>query len=422
MDVLELLESLVHRLPKLILLVAAAAAGAYLATFAMDESYEATALVLVRPEEQLSVGGRSGDQELLGFPVSASQSDPDTPTNTYIEIIQSRTIAERVVRSTGLDQPPPEEESNWFTDRVATVVRGVARAVVVTKDLLLFGATFPPMSDFDEALEKFQDDISLLAVEGTHLFEITFAAEDPEQAARVAGATAEIFLEYMAETNTTEYRGALQFIGQQLDEAEVRLVQARSTLRGFKEARGTVSFEEEVSEAIRLLAALEEDFDATETKLAGLSEAYLPLNPKVAQARAERDQLKRTLEQRRRGLRDLPSAESRLAGLELEVEMAEEIFSLLKRESEEARIRQAKQISEMRIVAAPVAPNYPSSPFRILYAAGAAVVALILGVGWFGAVELLDPTLRAVEQTEELLGARVLATIPPARLPASKTR
>lgn len=421
MEFLELLKSILRQWRLLAVLCGAAGVAAYLGTYLLDESYEATALVLVRPEEQVTVDPRSGDEELLGYPVNAAQAAPETPVNTYIKIIESRTMAERVVRGLGLDRTEPEE-SNWLLEALQPAIEALARSVVIAKDLALYGKVFPPLSDLEEAIEKFQDSIELTAVETTHLFEIMYEAEDPTQAAVVASATAELLLGYIAEQNTTEHLGALKFLGEQRGASEARLGEARESLLRFKRERGTISFEEEVSEAIRLLGQLEGNLESTEAKLAGLAQEFLLANPKLATVRAERDQLRESFLRHRRALAGLPAVEATLSAIELDVQSAEEVFGLLEREFEEARIRQAKQISEMRIVSRPAPPMYPAGPLRALYAGGAVFIALLLGIGWLGAVELLDPTLRRVEEAESLLGSRVLATIPPARRVASGGR
>jgi uncharacterized protein involved in exopolysaccharide biosynthesis len=87
-----------------LLLVLAATAAAVGISYAVPERYLATTLILVRPHEKLRLDQRSSDKEILNYPVSPL-APVDVPSRTYIEVIKSDALAERVVRSLDLDKP-----------------------------------------------------------------------------------------------------------------------------------------------------------------------------------------------------------------------------------------------------------------------------------------------------------------------------
>ena len=136
-------------------------------TYALKEKYKATALVLVRPEEIPSIARNKRQKELLNFPVSTSQVTTDNSVNTYVKIIESRVMAEKVVRKLKLDVETVED------DDVATLVGKLKKwakpvikwgrtAVIDARNFLFHGRTFEPLSDFEEAVEDYLKEISVM--------------------------------------------------------------------------------------------------------------------------------------------------------------------------------------------------------------------------------------------------------------------
>jgi hypothetical protein len=61
--------------------------------YLIAECYEASALVLVRPEQAIKIDTNKGDKEFLDFPVSHAAT-VETPSKTYIEIIKNPDLSE----------------------------------------------------------------------------------------------------------------------------------------------------------------------------------------------------------------------------------------------------------------------------------------------------------------------------------------
>ena len=86
-----------------------AVANAVLITYMLDESYEASTLVLITPQPDATFGRQTADpKELLSFPVSSvgTSTQTETSTKTYSALIKSWPVIERVVRNLRLDEPP----------------------------------------------------------------------------------------------------------------------------------------------------------------------------------------------------------------------------------------------------------------------------------------------------------------------------
>src|SRR5688500_9578922 len=80
-------------------------------SYTIPDKYEAKALILVRPPENVDISSGPEDRELLRFPVTSGGTKTETTSSTYIEVIRGRAMTEKVVRKLRLDQEqdPPAE-------------------------------------------------------------------------------------------------------------------------------------------------------------------------------------------------------------------------------------------------------------------------------------------------------------------------
>lgn len=414
MELLNYLHILRKHALMITLLCLTAIVSAVAFTFLLPEQYEATALVLVRPQENIKVSSNKNEKELLNYPVGQG-SNVQIPSNTYIEVIKARSIAEKVVRNLHLDTLSDEAEGTFLQrlfDSIKKAFNNLSAAVI---QIVKYGRIMPPLPPFDKAVQHFQKGVSAKAIKDTYIFEITFTAKDPKLAATVANVAADLFLEHVAQGNMSNARAISAFVGERLSTIEQELEEARRTYREFKEKNKTVSFKEETSAEIKAISELESDLEKAEVRLVGLLKTLTPANPRVQVVEAEKRRLMATLKQRKAELRHLPEKERQLLTLNLNVFAAEDIYQLVRKEYEEARIREGMHITEMTVASYAVPPAYPAKPIRGTYAAAALAVALVIGIGLAFLLEYVNTTLRTVEDVERALRLQVLATLPSMR-------
>ena len=70
--------------------------------FVLPEQYVSTALVLVRPTEQLKFNPNADDKQILDYPVGRG-APIDAPSKTYMEEIKSPAVAVKIVEALHLD-------------------------------------------------------------------------------------------------------------------------------------------------------------------------------------------------------------------------------------------------------------------------------------------------------------------------------
>lgn len=382
-----------------------------LITYIIPEKYEAKALVLVRPDSNISLTPTADSKELLSFPVGGA-SKAEVPSNTYIQIIKSRAIADKIVRLLRLDVERKVPATTFFQRFKQSLKKKVLEIQLAAMQILQYGRLMGPEPPFEAAVTRVQENITLTAIKDSYQFEIKYAASDPKTAADVANAAADLFLEYMTDLNTMDTKKSLEILDERLRSSGSELAAARQALRQFKERNEIVSFKEETAEEIKIISDLESSLEKSEVKLAGLLKEMTSANPKVQVVQAEKSRLETALRERQNQLRHLPEKERRLTSLNLTVQMADDIYQLIKKAHEEARVRARKSASETRVVSAAVPAFYPSRPLKYQYVGAGFLVSLLVGIIVALLLEYLNTTLRRIDDVEKLLQLRVLATIP----------
>ena len=98
-------------------------------TYVLPEKYSSTSVVLVRPQEKIKFAQAGSGKEILDYPVS-QLSPIDAPSKTYIAVIQSRAVVEKIVHA--LEAPRPRTRY-----RIGLATQGAAILKRVLPDRLL---------------------------------------------------------------------------------------------------------------------------------------------------------------------------------------------------------------------------------------------------------------------------------------------
>ena len=398
-----------HRVMIIVMTLFATVSGVLL-TYCLPQKYEATAIVLVRPKEEIQLGASRSSKEVWDFPLS--QIAPlEAPSKTYMEVIKSQSVAEKIVLALNLHNPPPkiynskwEEFKDYWKSEISELIRSA-------QHIFKYGEIIPA-SSFERAVEDVMKGFSLEVIKDTYIFHITFTASEPEIAAAVANMAAEIFLEHSEEGEKKESRTNRIFLQNRLNETKEFLVETREALKSFKEKNHTFAIVDEYREKLKVLRELEKDYEDIQVKIAGLLKKYNPTHSAVASALAERNYLEQSLSEYKKALKSNPEKEKRLEALAFTLAVAEENYQNIFKKYEEARIKESESLRDIRLSSPAVAPNYPSRPIKYYFGGGAFVLALITGVALAFLKESNVSRIRSVDDAQETLQLRVLATVP----------
>ena len=432
MELLEFFRLLGRYRTTIALMCASAALTALALTYALTERYAASALVLVRPQDEMQLVGNGSDKQTLDFPLP--QIVPfEAMTRTFGEVIRSTAVVEPVVRRLGLDQPTVE--TLWWKRLKTWTKNRLSDAWA----LLKYGR-IEPQDSTAAAVETVQTFLTVEPTKDTYVFQIDYLASDPGVAAAVVNAAAEVFVQYNSELYRAEKTKSREFVGEQLAESEAALARTREPLRAFKERNQSVLMERELTAKVEALANNRAELDRTDADIASaaarLAELKRGLRPAPSvvmtaaiQARvtsklltteselsglqAKRASLARSIEVSGSELGSLPPEQLEHARLLSDVKVAESTHEFVQKSYDQARIREADSVPEIRVVSPAIASVYPERPIKILYVGTALGMALAAGIGLAIVVEYLDQTLRTTDDAERALGLPLLATIPP---------
>jgi succinoglycan biosynthesis transport protein ExoP len=119
------------------------------------------------------------------------------------------------------------------------------------------------------------------------------------------------------------------------------------------------------------------------------------------------------LENLRSEYNELPSKGLELSRLEREVDMHQEIVTILEEQYQTALIREADQVQHVAILQSAITPSQPINPMPMIRRGVIGIVlGLILGVVSAVVAETLDTSIGTIEDVQEYTGTQVVGLIP----------
>lgn len=454
------------RLWTIILVFVLAVTGVALYTFQQPRIYEASTTVIIefQPPRVFGTDIDDGTAQPVHWLMQSQYFE------TQLRVIQSRKIAERVVRDHGLAENLEFLGLSEVNDEEA-----LARAL--------------------EAVDPAKRLMSMIAVEpikDTRMVHIKVQHDNPQLAADLSNAVAEAYQEQSLEDRLETMQDAFHWLEAQYKAYDLKVHESNESLRAFKldnpllftnpgeqqliinnklnnlntqliqtqaERRRTGYTLDEIKQfKVENIASTGMGLLAASSNLTTLTNRYLDLQQQLSEAKlqyvADRPQVK-SLEERlkmveaaieaevrsiRRGYQGLYDAARKTEGdlrseikdvqadaleldqlkllyeqVESQREERQRLFELVQRRLNEVnltRLLQSNNISVLDRATAPTAPVKPRVMFNLLLGA---VIGLLAGIGLAFLLEMLDNTIKNQEDIEQRLGMPFLGVIPAIR-------
>ena len=206
-------------------------------TFTSDPVYQAKAKILVQTQ---------GSMQRAIF--DASYLNPQsTAISNQVEILKSRTLAERVVLA--LEAAPYRDSLSIFQPEPNGTYMVLRKQV----DWLMEHMEIVPKTDTD-------------------IIEIIFSAGSAFEAAEICNVIARTYRSLDKESNLTEYKDLRQFLEFQLNKKNEELRKSEEELRTYRENQKLVSLDESTKELISKLAETQAVMEATQVELESTQE------------------------------------------------------------------------------------------------------------------------------------------------------
>lgn len=259
---------------------------------------------------------------ILGFETLFSERTYyDDFFDTQVQIIRSRSLAERVIDREALMQNPQALglRSDSAGVVVGTVTGWIGDAVIRVRELI--GTATPPIErrgasgpdrerEEEEALrsravQALTSGISVRPVEGTHLAHLSWSGSHPVTAATVTNAIVDVYIDMSLEAKYDAAEEASQFLTEAIERLESEIAELQSEMQRFGSERDIVSLNDRQTTVQQRLADLSTQHSQAQTermlkqmeyeRLTG-SDPVLPPdaianNPRIGQLEAEYRQL-----------------------------------------------------------------------------------------------------------------------------------
>lgn len=408
LDILEVLRRHAYLIAALCIGTALAGYGISFITQLVPETYDAAAVVLVRPHDSIRIGQNYSNKEYLGFPV-AQTPVAESASKTYIEIIKSPKIIGDVVRKLNLDQKLPEDtaDSTIFA-RLTTSVREIyddlrsywENAVAVVK----YGRALKD-DPFNKAVATVSDNLVLKSYPDTYVFEIGYRDKIPQRAAAVANTIATTFIQFLETMRSSEATAAAGRLEGEMDQSRQRLTAAREGLRDYKAAHHVFLYGPEYDAKLRVISELT-------VELAKLDESLAAGSVESQNYQKKRATLLKLIDQQQAGLASLPTIERDLQLRQAAVDVANATYGTVARQLKDEEIKAEDAMPEARLVSPALAPRLPSGPRRGLIVLASLVAGMLAGVALAFLLEYVNRTVRRINEIEDFVGLKVIGTIP----------
>ena len=350
---LDILAVLARSRRMIMLLTLASLVAGTLFSFLLKPNFTATALIMP-PQQQSSLAGalmgQLGPLGALGGDSGGLSLGMRTPTDMYIGILESRTIADSLIQQFQL----------------AAVYK---RTHMEDARLALKSHT---------EIDSGKDGLIRIAV----------TDHDPNRASNIANAYVSELYRLNSNLAITEAAQRRVFFDEQLEEEKRALTAAEDDQRATQQRTGVIQLSGQAEMIIRSIAELRAQIASREVELQSMLTFATNQNPDVSRiqeeistmrsqlSRLENDESRKTLP----GDIAVPAGQVAEDSLEYtrklrEVKYHETLFDLLSKQFEAARIDEAKSAPIIRVIDHALPPDKKSGPHRLL---------IVLGFGFAG--------------------------------------
>lgn len=144
----------------------------------------------------------------------------------------------------------------------------------------------------------------------------------------------------------------------------------------------------------------------------GLLQSQLMAEAQIAASTAQQAAIVAIVEQGQADLGKLPLKEQGLAKVMRDADVAREIYVMLAKRHEEARISEVMQPTDIQVIDVATLPDEPIKPKKALNIVVAAILGLFIGIGAAFIVEYMNKSIHTVEDVRHYLDLPVLGSIP----------
>ena len=328
--------------------------------FLLPSTYRATAVILPPQQQSSTASALMGAIGSLAGLSSKSDLPIKNPSDMYVGLLQSRTIADGLIDKFHLQQ----------VYRTKTLMK--------TRKVLKKHSTIVNGKD--------------------SLISVTVKEHDPNLASNLANGYIRALYSMNSNLALTDAAQRREFFEQQLDQEKNALANAEKAFKDTEVKTGVIQLSGQAESVISRMAALSAQIASQEVQLRAMKTFATDENPDLIRSQQSIAELRKQLTQLQSvQSKEAPGGFSLSAGKVPEASLAymrkyrdlqfhETLYQLLATQYETARIDEAKSAPLIQVVDKAVPPEKRSGPPRVLIILGCIFVGFLLGVLWSLAV------------------------------------
>ena len=237
-----------------------------------------------------------------------------------------------------------------------------------------------------------------------------------ENAQRINALLSELGREYLRQNlarKTEEAEKSLAFLNQQLPILKHQLEESEDRYNQFRNTHGTVDLREEGRMSLQqAVAAKNRRIDLIQKK-AELMARFTEDHPIVSALNRQRKEIDSEIDEIASRIKTLPVLEQDEARLTRDIKVNTDLYTALSNTAQQLRLISVGRVSNVRMIDAPIAPEKPLKPNRLLIISLAMVTGLFVGILIAFGRKAMKRGIDDPLKIERLLRARVVyATIP----------
>lgn len=367
---------------------------------AMTPVYKATATMLLEPEQAKAVSMED---------MFAVNSRDVTYFNTQAAIIYSRSMLEKVIDELDMARAPALTQKD--TSKFAWL-----------KSILKMDRKIPSEKEkHQQLLSGIRKNIEVKNLSKTKLMELSYESSSPEMAANVANTLAEVYMRDGLEARVEMMHQATAWMSERADALRKKLNLSENRLQAFIEREGLVNMGEGVASLTsQELTALTERSLTARARVSELNQRYGSKHPKLIAARSELARAEAAMHRGKSKIRALGRKDVQLKALQHEVKSTRQLYETFLNRLKETDQSSTLKTATARMIDPAIVPLVPIKPKKKLIVSTAFVLSLVAGIGLIFLLDLLDSTIRSIEQVESKLGMPVLGLLPLLKLKSKK--
>ncbi|MDQ6991472.1 MAG: polysaccharide biosynthesis tyrosine autokinase [Mariprofundaceae bacterium] len=384
----------------IIILALLVALLATLVTYSMTPFYKATSTLLVEAHQtkMLSI------EDLYKI-----HGDDKIYYLTQLEILKSRKLAVQVIHQLDLDKNSEILRKSGGIHLLTPLKNwlGLSDTKVVHQNL-----KHPIDHTFNLIVLNFQSKLSVALIKNTQLITLTFEAANPQLAADIANAMANIYIDDQLASRVDMMKKASLWMEKRLKILKLNLDISEHNLQDYMEKNNLVDVKGVSSLTAQTLDELTSRLGSARSKYSELSKRYGAKHPLIIAAYSQVMGIKLQIIHYKHKIQLISRKEVKLRELQRQVHSNRSLYDSFLKRLKEANQAVDLEPSNARILDPAIAPLAPFKPKKKLIILLAFFASLLFGVMLAFLIEALDKTFKSSLNIEEKLGLPILGLLP----------